>query len=107
MPTEEYLENIIDLIRTTNEVYFITAPNRVRTVFILVDDIIELALKIYLHIRASKERESCTTALKGATLVTSDKHHRQLKRFFDNDIDLPSLSDGLGLKGSSAIATLQ
>ena len=42
------LSDIIELIRTTNEVYFINAPERVRAVFILVDDLVELSLKTYL-----------------------------------------------------------
>ena len=51
------LDDIIELVQTTNEVYFITAPGKVRTAFLLVDDIVELAFKIFLQEKTLERRE--------------------------------------------------
>lgn len=58
------LDDIIDLIQTTNEVYFITAPGRVRTAYILVDDIVELTLKTFLQEKTLERRRNCQSRLK-------------------------------------------
>ncbi len=68
------LDDLIDLVQTTNEVYFITAPGRVRTAFILADDIVELALKTFLQEKALEQREQCLNALQAAGWVTSNNH---------------------------------
>lgn len=90
------LDDIIDLIQTTNEVYFITAPGRVRTAYILVDDIVELALKTFLQEKTIERREWCESDLISANIVQSDKHKNALRRFFEEDIDLPELCKKLG-----------
>ncbi|HHG90167.1 MAG TPA: hypothetical protein ENJ90_06790 [Devosia sp.] len=91
------LDDLIDLIQTTNEVYFITAPGRVRTAFILVDDIIELALKTFLQEKALEQREQCQQALKTAGLVTSSGHRSALRRYFTEEINRRSLGQSLGV----------
>ena len=101
------LENLIELIRTTNEVYFITAPERVRAAYILVDDIVELALKTYLQEHTVKQRKACRAALEGAGLLTTDKHLAALDRYFTGKVDLVGLAQALGQNGSSAQANLQ
>ncbi len=94
------LDDLIDLIQTTNEVYFITAPGRVRTAFILVDDIIELALKSYLQMNAEAYREHCQTILAGDTLVTNGNHRRAFKQYCQSDIDHNGLHTTLGVTGA-------
>jgi len=91
------LDDLIDLIQTTNEVYFITAPGRVRTAFILVDDIIELALKTFLQEKALEQREQCQQALESTRLVTSNGHRAALRRYFVEDINRRSLGQSLGV----------
>jgi len=100
------LDDLIDLIQTTNEVYFITAPGRVRTAYILVDDIVELTLKTFLQERALEQRENCRAALETANLVTSHNHHSSLRRYFEGEIDLAQLSNDLG-RGAAGIPTIQ
>jgi len=90
------LDDLIDLIQTTNEVYFITAPGRVRTAFILVDDIIELALKTFLQERALEQRTNCLAALEAARWVTSDKQRTALTRYFEEEIDEKGICTSLG-----------
>lgn len=100
------LDDLIDLIQTTNEVYFITAPGRVRTAFILVDDIIELALKTFLQEKALEQREQCQQALESAGWVTSSGHRAALRRYFAEEIDINKLSNDLG-RGAAGVALLQ
>jgi len=101
------LDDLIDLIRTTNEVYFITAPNRVRTVFILVDDIVELALKSHLQEQALMERACCIDDLKAAGLATADKHEKSLALYFDEDLEIDDLPKRFGLNGPDAPTKLK
>lgn len=100
------LDDLIDLVQTTNEVYFITAPGRVRTAFILADDIVELALKTFLQERALEQREQCLNALQQAGCVTSDRHRSALRQYFAEEIDINALSSALG-RGAAGVPTLQ
>jgi hypothetical protein len=100
------LDDIIDLIQTTNEVYFITAPGRVRTAYILVDDIVELTLKTFLQEKTLEQRAACQTDLESAGLVTTQNHKTTLKRFYEAEIDIAELSNRLG-RGTNSISTLQ
>jgi hypothetical protein len=100
------LDDIIDLIQTTNEVYFITAPGRVRTAYILVDDIVELTLKTFLQEKAIQQREACQTVLETAGLVASDRHRSNLKRYYEEGMDINDLSVGLG-RGTGGVPILQ
>lgn len=90
------LDDLIDLIQTTNEVYFITAPGRVRTAYILVDDIVELALKTFLQEKALEQRKSCQANLEVVGIVTSNNHRNALSRYYEEDIDIAELSNALG-----------
>lgn len=101
------LDDIIELIQTTNEVYFITAPGRVRTAYILVDDILELALKTFLQEKTFERREQCEAALVTATLVTSSPHHKALTRFFEDEINFAELCQKLGQNSSPSQTNLQ
>lgn len=104
------LDDLIDLIQTTNEVYFITAPGRVRTAYILVDDIVELTLKTFLQERALEQRENCQATLEVTRWVTSDKQRNSLGRFFEEEIDVTELCISLGhnpANDATAIATFQ
>ena len=96
----------MDLVQTTNEVYFITAPGRVRTAFILADDIVELALKTFLQERALRQREQCLNALQTEGWVTSDNHRSALRRYFEEEIDINDLSNALG-RGAAGVPALQ
>lgn len=100
------LDDIIDLIQTTNEVYFITAPGRVRTAYILVDDIVELTLKTFLQGKALEQRFACQSDLETAGLVTTQNHKASLKRYFEAEIDITELSNRLG-RGTAGVLTLQ
>lgn len=90
------LDDLIDLIQTTNEVYFITAPGRVRTAYILVDDIVELALKTFLQEKALEQRDNCQLALEAARWVTTDRQRSSLRRYFDEEIDDVDICTNLG-----------
>ncbi|MBN1451274.1 MAG: hypothetical protein JW963_09685 [Anaerolineales bacterium] len=96
------LDDLIDLIQTTNEVYFITAPGRVRTAYILVDDIVELALKTFLQEQALKQRDDCLTALEKARWITTDKHRSSLKRYFEEEINEDEICANLGHNSTTA-----
>ncbi len=100
------LDDIIDLIQTTNEVYFITAPGRVRTAYILVDDIVELTLKTFLQEKSLQQRAACQTDLETAGLVTSQNHRTSLRRYYEEEIDIAALSNSLG-RGTAGVPTLQ
>lgn len=93
------LDDLIDLIRTTNEVYFITAPNRVRTVYILVDDITELALKAYLLQQTLDYRQLCQTDLETKGWVQNSNHRVALTNYFDNSANFNELKQALGING--------
>lgn len=88
------LDDIIDLIQTTNEVYFITAPGRVRTAYILVDDIVELTLKTFLQEKTLERRKNCQSHLESLGWIAN---HNQgwLRRYFEEEIDLAELSNRL------------
>lgn len=104
------LDDLIDLIQTTNEVYFITAPGRVRTAYILVDDIVELALKTFLQEKALEQRENCQAVLEAAGWITADKHRTGLRRYFEEEIDVIELCKSLGHNpdtDAAAITTFQ
>ncbi|MBP8000289.1 MAG: hypothetical protein KA314_11615 [Chloroflexi bacterium] len=100
------LDDLIDLIQTTNEVYFITAPGRVRTAYILVDDIVELALKTFLQEKTLEQRQNCQSALETARFVTSSNHRNALQRYFEAKSDLATLSSDLG-RGTAGISLIQ
>lgn len=93
------LDDLIDLIRTTNEVYFITAPNRVRTVYILVDDIAELALKTYLQEETLDYRARCQTHLIAEGWVQKSDHRVALTRYFDDKANFNELKQSLDVSG--------
>lgn len=99
------LDDIIDLIQTTNEVYFITAPGRVRTAYILVDDIVELTLKTFLQEKTLERRRNCQSHLKSLGWIAN--HNRGwLRRYLEEEIDLTELSNRLvGKPGTSNIQT--
>jgi len=101
------LDDLIDLIQTTNEVYFITAPGRVRTAYILVDDIVELSLKTYLQEKTLERQAACISKLESVGVIQNDRQRKQLKFYFDEDIDFNQLCSGLGLNGQSAQDNLQ
>ncbi len=90
------LDDITDLIQTTNEVYFITAPGRVRTAYILVDDIIELALKTYLQEQTLQRRVASLAALESAGWATSPSHKSAFERYCRSEIDATELCQKLG-----------
>jgi hypothetical protein len=101
------LSDIIELIRTTNEVYFITAPERVRAVFILVDDLVELSLKTYLYHYTKNQRELCKKDLEANGLVQNDAHKTVLENYFNGRTDINNLAQRLGQNGAPALASLQ
>ena len=92
----QYLENIIELIRTVNEVYFITAPERVRAAYILVDDIVELSLKTFLYEHTLSQREQCLEDFRVASLLTSNNMRRALESYFSGATELVDLATRLG-----------
>ncbi|MEM7539324.1 MAG: hypothetical protein AAF639_44620 [Chloroflexota bacterium] len=98
------LENLIELIRTVNEVYFITAPERVRAAYILVDDTIELALKTHLHAEAIQQQTQCKKELKENKFVVS-KTERVPESYFSGEIDIQTFVDALGLVVNEESAT--
>lgn len=89
------LENLIELIRTVNEVYFITAPERVRAAYILVDDIVELSLKTFLYEHTKSQREQCLADFQAAGLLTSNNRRRVLKSYFSGAAGLADLATRL------------
>lgn len=101
------LENLIELIRTTNEVYFITAPQRLRAAFILVDDVSELALKTFLQSNTMQQRVNCQVQLENDEFVSSNTHRNRLNDYFQEDITFDNLIQQLGVNGQQAINNLQ
>ncbi len=96
------LDDIIELIQTTNEVYFITAPGRVRTAYILVDDILELALKTFLQEKTLERRDKCREELANGGIIASSAHHKALTRYFEDEIDSTELCSKLGRASNPA-----
>ena len=90
------LENLIELIRTVNEVYFITAPERVRAAYILVDDMVELALKTFLYLHTQSQREQCIADFRTAGLLPSNTKQRALESYFDGVLEVAELATKLG-----------
>ncbi|MEZ4865550.1 MAG: hypothetical protein R3C14_29840 [Caldilineaceae bacterium] len=90
------LENLIELIRTVNEVYFITAPERVRAAYILVDDMVELALKTFLYLHTQSQREQCIADFRAAGLLSSNTKQRALESYFDGVLEVAELANKLG-----------
>jgi len=90
------LENLIELIRTVNEVYFITAPERVRAAYILVDDIVELSLKTFLYDHTKRQQDACQASLETAAILTSNRHRSNLQAYYRKEITLDELATGLG-----------
>lgn len=90
------LDNLIELIRTVNEVYFITAPERVRAAYILVDDIVELSLKTFLYQHTLSQREQCLADFRAAGLLTSNTKQKCLESYFDEKTTLADLASRLG-----------
>jgi hypothetical protein len=62
----------------------------------LVDDIIELSLKIFLQEKAYEQRRNCQAVLESANLVTSKNHRDNLRRYFEERLDINQLSNELG-----------
>lgn len=87
------LENLIELIRTVNEVYFITAPERVRAAYILVDDIVELSLKTFLYQHTTSQREQCEADFQAVGWLNSNKKRNVLKSYFEGAVDLTDLAN--------------
>jgi len=90
------LDDLIDLVQTTNEVYFITAPGRVRTAFILADDIVELALKTFLQEKAVEQREQCIQYFEQQKWVSNERQRKTLHRYFEEEIDENEACSNLG-----------
>lgn len=92
------LDDLISLIRTVNEVYFITAPERVKAAYLLVDDILELACKTFLQEKTLERREQCRTTFVAAKLInpTSNGHHKAFTRFCEDEINIIELCQKLG-----------
>lgn len=93
----QHLENLIELIRTVNEVYFITAPERVRAAYILVDDIVELSLKTFLYEHTRSQREQCQADFQAAGLLNSNRKRNALEDYFDGSSELPALAATLNV----------
>lgn len=91
------LENLIELIRTVNEVYFITAPERVRAAYILVDDMVELSLKTFLYQHTQSQREQCIADFRAASLLTATKKQRALESYFDGGLELSEVATRLNI----------
>jgi hypothetical protein len=92
------LDDLIELIQTTNEVYFITAPGRVRTAYILVDDIAELALKTYLQEQTFQQREKCTADLTSIGLTVTTSQRNVLRRYFEEELEFNDLCNTLNIR---------
>src|SRR5690348_7929145 len=99
------IDDLIDLIQTTNEVYFITAPGRVRTGFILVDDIVELALKSYLQVQALQRQVSCQIILEQANIIKS-QHIGKLQELFVGRLSQDDLVKALNIAKTPSEAQL-
>ena len=92
------LDDLIDLIQTTNEVYFITAPGRVRTAYILVDDIVELALKTFLQEKALSQQDLFLQMLQQNGLFHDKRKERDaITNYFEEKIDFQELMQELKL----------
>jgi len=101
------VDDLLDLIQTTNEVYFITAPGRVRTAYILVDDISELALKTYLQEQTLNRRKACETYLERQSWIQSQNHRTSLRRYYEGAITIQDLCQSLGRSGANDVSLLQ
>lgn len=89
------LENILDLVRTVNEVYFITAPTRTRAAFLLVDDIVELTLKSYLQTFAEGEQAKCLNEFNSKSMIPKDKQ-KALQSYFESHLTIDLLATEWG-----------
>lgn len=66
-------KDLIDLIRTANEVYLINPSNNVRTAYILIDDLCELMTKFFLQSKdAAWSAEKANGSFKKFTDITKE-----------------------------------
>lgn len=100
------LDDLITLIRTVNEVYFITAPERVKAAYILVDDILELAFKTFLQEKTFERREQCRAALVSARIISSKGHRKAFSRYCEEKIDVNELCGELGQANPNQLQTV-
>jgi hypothetical protein len=79
----------------------------VRTAYILVDDISELALKTYLQEQTLNRREDCQNYLEQQSWVTSSGHRSQLRRYYEETDSIQDLCRSLGRTGPNDVNNLQ
>ena len=100
------ITDILDLIQNTNDFYLVNPARNVRSVYIQVDDLCELAMKSWLQLDTSHRQLRFTAALETAGLVRTQHHRGQLRRFFNGNIDQAGLELGLGATTGTNQATL-
>jgi len=101
------VDELINLIRAANDIYLINPARNVRTAYILIDNMCELAIKSYLQAKAKRNQEACRANLEAANIVTTDGHRRSLQEYYSRKRTQAELETGLGATGGSLQADLR
>lgn len=100
------VSDLLDLIQNANDFYLINPLRNVRSVYIQIDDLCELALKSWLQMDVSSRQEHLILALKSAGLI-NNRRRTDLALYFDDAIDEDALEQRLKLTSSDQKAKLQ
>ena len=108
------INDLLDLIQNTNDFYLMNPARNVRSVYIQIDDLCELAMKSWLQLDTAKRQELFLLDLVNVGLVATQQHRAQVRRYFNGAIDQAGLEQGLGamtganqVRLNSAITTHQ
>lgn len=100
------VDDLMGLIQTTNEIYLINPFINVRSAYIQIDDICELAMKSWLQIDTIHRQQHCQDELTRNNIIRNRGHRDRLRNYFDRLIDEHTLQTNLGIATGSAEYTL-
>ncbi|MEX0267816.1 hypothetical protein AB3R30_01615 [Leptolyngbyaceae cyanobacterium UHCC 1019] len=95
------LDDLIDLLQSANEIYLINPSRNVRSAFIQVDDLCELAMKSWLQIDTELRQKNCQSDLEAASVITTSGHKKSLQEFFLESRSQPDLEKAIGISGNA------
>ncbi|RYX82133.1 hypothetical protein EON83_20655 [bacterium] len=96
------LKDILDLLESANDFYFVNPHRNVRAVYIQIDDICELTMKSWLYEESLRRQKVCQADLQSQQLLTSGPHKRAATQYFRGEISPADFENALGLPSSAA-----
>lgn len=102
------LDDLIDLMQSACETYLVNPARNVRSAYIQVDNLCELAMKTWLQCDCQRRQQNCLADLQAAGLVTSAKHRGAMLRYYRREQDAAQTLQTLGYTtGSTQDTTFQ